>query len=87
MKITAKKIRLYVYWLLFLTAAAIIYQSFVFFREYYYPAISGSEAVFTIQKAAVAETIDVEKFNEVLDELGKKTEPAESQGIVANPFK
>ncbi|MDD5528033.1 MAG: hypothetical protein PHO56_03615 [Patescibacteria group bacterium] len=87
MMINAKKIRPYAKVLFIAALIAAGAYIFFFLNYYFYPALTGSQVVFTLQKNTVAQIIDVDKFNNLLDKISQKTLLLPESLSINNPFK
>lgn len=85
MKINFGKIK----FLLYLATALIIISVFgylsLFLYENFYQVITQSEEILVLQKKVAIDTIDIEKFNEVIEKIKEKTKKG-YLGKVSNPF-
>ena len=73
MIITIKKIRPYVKVLSFAAVIAAGAYLYFFVNDYFYPALTGSQTVLSLQKNIAAQAIDVSKFNNLLEAISQKT--------------
>jgi len=87
MQITAKKIRPYVQTFFYAAILATCLGIFLFLKTYLYPAITGSQTILELQKSMTTETIDLNKFDELIKNINKKTSPLPSQEKINDPFK
>jgi len=79
MQIVLKKIKYYIKIILIAALLADVIFVFYFLDYYFYPALSGSQTVFTLQKNSAAQTVDVKKFNQLANQIAQKsssTQPA-----------
>jgi hypothetical protein len=86
MQIVSKKIKYYVKIFLIAALLADIIFIFYFLDYYFYPALSGAETVFTLQKNTATQTVDLKKFNQIADKISQRS--SSSEPIVKdNPIK
>jgi hypothetical protein len=87
MKISTRKIDSCIrIFLLAAFLAAAIYL-FLFLKTYFYPSITGSQTMLVMQKNMAAETINLERFNELIKNINEKTLPETNQSPISDPFK
>jgi hypothetical protein len=87
MTITIKKIRPYVKVLLFIAAIAAGAYIFFFLNNSFYPALTGSQVVFSLQKNMASQIVDIKKFNNLVGNISQKTSSSSEPGLINNPFK
>jgi hypothetical protein len=86
MQITAKKIRPYFKILSIVAVLATAAVIFWFLKYYFYPAITGSQTIYALQKNMAAEVIDVTKFNALLEKSREKTKLPSNTDFGTDPF-
>jgi hypothetical protein len=86
MKITAKKIRPCVKIILLLAAGGTMVYVFLFLENYFYPAITGAQTIFTLQKNMAVSPVNLGQFEDIVDKLNKKTASSTNPAAVSDPF-
>lgn len=85
LKLTPQKINFYFYVFLIFFGILITYSLFTFLYKNFYETITQSEEILILQGKVIIETVDINKFNEVIGKLDQKIMP---QPIInfKNPF-
>ena len=87
MKITAKKIRPYIKIVLLLALGAAMVYVFLFLENYFYPAITGTQAISVLQKNMALNSINLKQFERLVKNINEKTASFTSATVIINPFK
>jgi uncharacterized membrane protein len=85
-KLTPQKINQYLYLLIAVIASVATLLITLFLYKNFYKTITQSAAIIILKGKVAPEMIDVNKFNNIIDNLNKKTETREL-GEINNPFK
>jgi hypothetical protein len=86
MQINAKKIRPYLKIAISLAVLAAGVYAFYILDYYFYPALTGSQEIFTLQKSMSGTTVDINKFNSLVNGLVRNASSS-SDITPINPFK
>ncbi|MDD4901941.1 MAG: hypothetical protein PHE24_02285 [Patescibacteria group bacterium] len=85
--ISAKKIRPYVKVLLLGAVLGAGVYIFSFAQNDFYPALTGSQTVFALQKNMAAQAVDVNKFDKLVENIDQKTSSSSLSSSVTDPFR
>ena len=85
MKINFRKIKLLLYLVVVFLIIYAFTHVFLFLYENFYQVITQSEEILVLQKKVAIDTVDIEKFNEVMEKIKSKTKK-EYLGRINNPF-
>jgi hypothetical protein len=86
MKMTARKIKPFVYILLLAILIASWSWAFIFLNKYFYQAMTQTEKIYILHKSIDLDTVNTEKFKNILDKLDQKTKTNENLPEIKNPF-
>jgi hypothetical protein len=86
MKITARKIKPYIYILLLAILIASWGWTFIFLNKYFYQAMAQTEKIYILHKSIDLDTVNTEKFKNILDKIDQKTKTTNSLPEIKNPF-
>lgn len=85
-KLTPKKISgLLTLSIIFLTAVILIFVS-VFLYENFYQTIAQTKEILVLREKVALDTVNMDKFNSIMDKLARKTAPKELKNI-GSPFR
>jgi hypothetical protein len=87
MTITIKKIRPYAKALLLLGLIGAAAYVFFFLENDFYPALTGSETISALQKNISSQTVDINKFNDLVDKISQRASSSPPASFPANPFR
>ncbi|HTW97087.1 MAG TPA: hypothetical protein VMD74_05535 [Candidatus Methylomirabilis sp.] len=87
MTLTAKKIRPYIKVLLLIALLAAAAYLYYFLRFIFYPALTGSQTVAALQKNIGIQTVDVDKFNSLVENISQKTSAPAASVPAVDPFR
>jgi hypothetical protein len=87
MKITAKKIRPYLKITLLIALATTVVYVFLFLKTYFYPAITGTQTISVMQKNMVVSPLNLKQFEDIVNNINKKTTPPSDTEPIVDPFK
>lgn len=73
------------YFAILLTAIFLFYQASIFLYKNFYEVITQSKEIVILREKVAKETINMKKYEEVMNKLEKKTMKRES-GEIKNPF-
>ncbi len=86
MAITAKKISPYVKGLLLVALLAAAGYVYYFWQYDLSPALTGSQTVFALQRNMAVQTVDINKFNNLVKTISQKTSSSSAASLVTDPF-
>lgn len=81
----AQIISKYIFIIISVLFAVVIYFLFSFLYNYFYEAITQADMILVLNKEVASESIDINKFENIVKNLDKKTNSAEIN-ITKNPF-
>ncbi|HTW96415.1 MAG TPA: hypothetical protein VMD74_02015 [Candidatus Methylomirabilis sp.] len=86
MKITAKKIRPYLNVIIGIAFLGAIAYAIIFLHDNFYSALNQTAEISTLQKNISAASVNVTEFNQLIENLHKKTTSSGQAGEITNPF-
>jgi uncharacterized membrane protein YqiK len=84
-KIKPQKINYYFYFLTAIATVIVLIIVSLFLYKNFYQTITQSEEILILQKKVATETVDMDKFNKLMEKIDKKTEERNLGGL-NNPF-
>jgi len=84
-KLSSKKIIFYSYVLISVIITISFFASSFFLYKNFFLSISQSEEVIYLRKQVAIESVDIKKFDDIINKINKKIQPKEFK-IVNNPF-
>lgn len=86
LKFTPKKISsLFTTVIIFLTIVVLIFISLFLYKNFY-QAIAQTKEILILREKVALDTVDMEKFDSIINKLTKKTAPKELKNIIS-PFR
>jgi hypothetical protein len=85
-KLTPKKVTNWITTAIFTITVIILILVSIFLYNNFYQAITQTKKILILKKEVVLDSINMEKFNSIIDELTKKTTPKKVNDL-ASPFK
>jgi hypothetical protein len=83
---TEKKIRPYAKALLAAAAIGAVGYLFIFWQNYFYPVLTGSQSVLSTQRNLASQAVDVKKFNALVENISQKAATTTQENPINNPF-
>lgn len=84
-KIAFHRIKFYISLLTILIIVIAFTYTFLFLYRDFYLVITQSEEILVLQKKVAIDTVDVEKFNQVIEKIKEKPKSG-YMGRISNPF-
>lgn len=71
--------------IILITLTILIFMSLFLYKNFY-QAITQTKEILILREKVTVETVDLEKFNLIINKLGEKTRPREFKNV-KNPFR
>lgn len=84
-KFSTKKIIFYIYSFTFLCVVIVLSLTSIYLYNNFFQSVTLSDQVLSLKKVVSSQMVNLQKFNTVMDKIGKKTASSTQQKI-NNPF-
>jgi len=84
-KISPKQITFWFYFLVIILSLAIFAYTYLFLKNHFYDTITQSKDIIILKEKVASETINVKKFDDIMEKLKQKTTPRQIKNL-NNPF-